>query len=44
MLFWNLFIQTAVIIVAVMLIGAGLSALAQKNSKSSGIEGGNHGA
>ncbi|WP_319413086.1 hypothetical protein [uncultured Cohaesibacter sp.] len=44
MLFWNLFMQTAAIIVVVMLIGAGLSALAQKNKNSTKTEGGDHGA
>ncbi|WP_321447467.1 hypothetical protein [uncultured Cohaesibacter sp.] len=44
MLFWNLFIQTAAIIVAVMLIGAGLSAMARKNAKAASAEGGNDGA
>nr|WP_321460584.1 hypothetical protein [uncultured Cohaesibacter sp.] len=33
MLFWNLFIQAAVIVYAIMFIGVGLSWLARRNKK-----------
>ncbi|WP_319486116.1 hypothetical protein [uncultured Cohaesibacter sp.] len=39
MLFWNLFIQTLAIVIVVMLVGAGLSALAGKKTASSEAEG-----
>nr|WP_319388114.1 hypothetical protein [uncultured Cohaesibacter sp.] len=39
MLFWNLFIQTLAIVIVVMLVGSGLSALARKKAASSKAKG-----